>query len=171
MALFVSTIWPAGVTALDIPVAYPLEGETLQWLVTVKIPRFLRQGDRGKLAMGARATNPAATGGVYPLEVKLEISGLPGRERSIQTLINAKVGATFDWEIQTDAAGEYSGKVWMWMGSGDNRQALLAAPVEITVVRPLGLPTWLARWTSAAGSLLAGGLAAGQKARKKFLRK
>jgi len=130
-------------------------------------PVFLRQGEIGKVALRLMPEDTEPPGGGVALETRLEVSGLPANDRTYQSVLLPQAAISFSWDVRANNPGTYEGKVWVWVGQGQDRQMILAAPFTLTCIRILGIPVWVLRWGGAGGFLLFGGLA-GLLARRGF---
>ena len=152
--LLISTIWPASVKTIETSVTIQQPGWLSQRKAIIEIPKFIRQGEIGKVRLRLIPVQIETTPEIYPLEAKIEIPKLPARDHLIRETLLAGSGSTFSWDIKTEEPGEYSGKLWLWVGEAENRQVVLAAPLAITSVLSFGLPTWWARTVCLCGFLL-----------------
>ncbi len=152
--LLISTIWPAAVKTIETPVTIQQPGWLVQRKAIIEMPKFIRQGEIGKVRLRLLPVQAETSPEIYPLEAKIEIPNLPARDHLIRETMLAGSGSTFSWEIKTEEPGEYSGKLWLWVGEGENRQVVLAAPLEITCVLSFGLPTWWARTAGLCGAVI-----------------
>jgi hypothetical protein len=146
--LLISTIWPAGVKTVELPVTIQQPGWMVERKAMIELPKFIRQGESGMVRLRLLPMQAETILETYPLEARIEIPNLPARDHLIRETLLAGSGSTFSWEIKSEEPGEYSGKLWLWVGEGENRQVVLAAPLAITCVLSYGLST---RWARAAG--------------------
>jgi hypothetical protein len=61
--------------------------------------------------------------------------------------------ASFVWQIWGLQVGRWSGKLWVWIESGNEREPVLVCSLEMHVVNFLGVHPRVIRWASGAGAL------------------
>lgn len=159
LGVWLSTLWPVRQDSVDIPLQFSQGGQTFSRTVTLAWPAYLRQGETGRVEVRLVPDGSERPGGGVALETRLEMTGLPANDRTFHSVLLPQAPISLTWEVKAEATGDFEGKVWLWVGGGQDRQMILASPVALTCIRPLGMPTWLARWGGAGGFLLFGGLA------------
>jgi hypothetical protein len=62
--------------------------------------------------------------------------------------------ASFAWDVRGSTPGLVQGKLWVWTNAGDEREALLARPLELEVRTLGGFQAGFVRWSAAVIALL-----------------
>lgn len=160
LGVWLSTLWPVGQDSVDLPLQFSQAGQEFSRTVTLAWPVYLRQGETGRVEVRLLPDGTEQPGGGVSLETRLEISGLPANDRTYHSVLLPQVPISLTWDVKAETPGIFEGKVWLWVGEGQERLMILAAPVALTWFSPLGLPTWLVRWGGVGGFLVFGALAA-----------
>ena len=154
--LFVLTSWPAAPQRFEIRLSSP-EGDPIQVArdAVVEVPSFIWQGETGNvcLIILAQAGDPPGAPEVM-LETRLELPiELIDGDTKWEALVPGQQ-ASFAWSVRGSTPGRIEGKLWVWANAGDEREALLARPVELNVRTIGGFQPGFARWSAALIALL-----------------
>jgi hypothetical protein len=88
------------------------------------------------------------------METRLDFPGeLTGGATTREALVPGQQ-ASFAWDVRGSSPGLVQGKLWVWANVGEEREALLACPVEINVRTFGGFQAGFVRWTAAVIVLL-----------------
>jgi hypothetical protein len=134
-----------------------LHGAQLAW------PTVIRSGETRNAALHLEAVDSSQmdkTGNLL-IETRLELPGAvvspAGAIR--QPLIPGK-GLVFNWQIRVNGEGSLGGTLWIYrviipvVGDTDDRQVVLAFPLEVKAATVLGMPVGLARWIGGIGLMI-----------------
>jgi hypothetical protein len=154
--LFVLASWPTPIRRFEIRITSPAS-DLIQVArdAVIEIPGYIWQGETGtvRLTVLAQPVDSPGTSGVI-LETALDFPvELTGGDTKWEALVPGQQ-ASFTWGVRGGSPGLVQGKLWVWANSGDEREALLARPVEINVRTFGGLQVGFVRWSAAVIALL-----------------
>jgi hypothetical protein len=156
LLLFVLTGWPAATQRFEIRLT-SAEGAPI--LVSrdavIEIPSFIWQGETGdvRLIILAQESDPPGSAAVM-VETRLEMPvELTSGDMKWEALVPGQQ-VTFTWGVRGSTPGLVQGKLWVWVKTDNESQALLARPVELNVRTIGGFQPGFVRWSAAVISLV-----------------
>lgn len=123
--------------------------------LVLSYPQRLYPGESGRVKLDVQPAESSQSQSAVQsaaIEARLELPGLVGESEVEGQVIAAGRHGEFRWELGSDAAGAYSGRLWVYIG--EERTPVLARQVSIVIGGPRIEIVWLVRFLVIPGLLL-----------------